>query len=274
MSQYNKTTKTHTDHIRANNMLIARIESLGSLADPSTTPFSPMPKDDFESGDIRWMKDYMPYGAAYSTTEYGSADAKDGLGYTGHVNDGNGLVYMQARYYDPVIGRFLSNDSVGFSNVHNFNRYAYANNNPYRYIDPDGRAAGKVNEMRQVVGGVLTVGLIDAYQAAWGKHNDFARGLASEILSEQPGVENMTTTQKMEFKNGVRHVAWQASLTLEEGLDQAKTIGNLHELGEEQSQDSQIDQSNNKVGQSIGSSVKGVSDIKGSIQSALKAGNM
>jgi len=48
---------------------------------------------------------------------------------------------MQARYYDPVIGRFYSNDPVGFKNVHNFNRYSYANNNPYKYIDPDGRDA-------------------------------------------------------------------------------------------------------------------------------------
>jgi uncharacterized protein RhaS with RHS repeats len=48
---------------------------------------------------------------------------------------------MQARYYDPVIGRFYSNDPAGFSNVHNFNRYAYANNNPYKYVDPDGRNA-------------------------------------------------------------------------------------------------------------------------------------
>jgi hypothetical protein len=48
---------------------------------------------------------------------------------------------MQARYYDPVIGRFYSNDPQGFTNVHNFNRYAYANNNPYKYVDPDGRNA-------------------------------------------------------------------------------------------------------------------------------------
>lgn len=41
---------------------------------------------------------------------------------------------MQARYYDPVIGRFYSNDPQGFTNVHNFNRYAYANNNPYKYV--------------------------------------------------------------------------------------------------------------------------------------------
>jgi RHS repeat-associated protein len=41
------------------------------------------------------------------------------------------------RYYDPQIGRFLSVDPV----TTNFNRYNYANNNPYRFSDPDGRDA-------------------------------------------------------------------------------------------------------------------------------------
>jgi len=62
-------------------------------------------------------------------------------GYTGHVGDNTGLVYMQARYYDPVIGRFYSNDPVGYTAanpVMSFNRYMYANNNPYKYKDPDG----------------------------------------------------------------------------------------------------------------------------------------
>jgi RHS repeat-associated protein len=68
--------------------------------------------------------------------------AKDDIGYAGHKYDTDlNLSYMQARYYDPVIGRFYSNDPVGYSNVHNFNRYAYANNNPYKYIDPDGKNA-------------------------------------------------------------------------------------------------------------------------------------
>lgn len=69
---------------------------------------------------------------------------EDKPGYTGHVEDkALGLTYMQQRYYDPVIGRFYSNDPVGFtaSNPMMFNRYAYANNNPYKYTDPDGRAA-------------------------------------------------------------------------------------------------------------------------------------
>ena len=40
------------------------------------------------------------------------------------------------RYYDPQIGRFLSTDPA----VAGFNLYNYANNNPYRFTDPDGRA--------------------------------------------------------------------------------------------------------------------------------------
>lgn len=63
-------------------------------------------------------------------------------GFTGHKFDTDlGLSYMQARYYDPVIGRFYSNDPLGFRDVHSFNRYAYANNNPYKYVDPDGRSS-------------------------------------------------------------------------------------------------------------------------------------
>lgn len=48
---------------------------------------------------------------------------------------------MQARYYDPVIGRLYSNDPVGFRGIHTFNRYSYVANNPYKYIDPSGMCA-------------------------------------------------------------------------------------------------------------------------------------
>jgi RHS repeat-associated protein len=79
------------------------------------------------------IMNYKPFGDSIETP-------KDDVGYTGHKFDTDlGLSYMQARYYDPVIGRFYSNDPIGFRGVHSFNRYAYANNNPYKYIDPDGR---------------------------------------------------------------------------------------------------------------------------------------
>jgi RHS repeat-associated protein len=60
------------------------------------------------------------------------------------VNDADtGLVYMQQRYYEPLAGRFLSVDPVttDFKTGEQFNRYAYVNNNPYKFKDPDGRFA-------------------------------------------------------------------------------------------------------------------------------------
>jgi RHS repeat-associated protein len=70
-----------------------------------------------------------------------TAAAEDKPGYTGHLEDDDlSLTYMQQRYYDPVVGRFYSNDPVGFTGEpETFNRYSYANNNPYKYTDPDGR---------------------------------------------------------------------------------------------------------------------------------------
>ena len=49
---------------------------------------------------------------------------------------------MQQRYYDPVAGRFLSVDPVTTNAKDGsfFNRYVYANNNPFKFKDPDGRA--------------------------------------------------------------------------------------------------------------------------------------
>lgn len=46
------------------------------------------------------------------------------------------------RYYDPVAARFLSEDPVitDQNTGASFNRYVYASNNPYKYIDPDGRS--------------------------------------------------------------------------------------------------------------------------------------
>lgn len=77
---------------------------------------------------------YAPYGQVLNRS------MRDGPGYTGHEEDpATGLVYMQQRYYDPQSGRFLSTDPVLASgNGGSFNRYAYADGNPYTEIDPFG----------------------------------------------------------------------------------------------------------------------------------------
>jgi RHS repeat-associated protein len=94
-----------------------------------------------ESGALLWRESYRPYGERLTNSP---ASSGNDLWFTSRRQDvETGLVYMGARYYDPVVGRFISTDPMGFdeANVHSFNRYAYANNNPLKYKDPDGRAA-------------------------------------------------------------------------------------------------------------------------------------
>ncbi|PNS08368.1 RHS repeat domain-containing protein [Solilutibacter silvestris] len=89
-----------------------------------------------EASQVIERTDYEPYGSMI-----GKAN-NDRSGFTGHMMDSQtGLTYMQQRYYDPTIGRFLSVDPVAAnaSTGASFNRYDYANNNPYRFKDPDGR---------------------------------------------------------------------------------------------------------------------------------------
>ena len=102
--------------------------------DPQGTPLA----EADVNGNITATYNYTPYGSMAPNM----SAPPNGPGYTGHVNDPDtGLVYMQARYYDPAVGRFLSTDPVGPSpgNLFHFSRYDYAANNPIINIDPTGR---------------------------------------------------------------------------------------------------------------------------------------
>jgi len=62
--------------------------------------------------------------------------------YTGKEQDATGLYYYGARYYDPVIGRFITRDPVkgNIMNPQTLNPYVYCLNNPLKYIDPNGES--------------------------------------------------------------------------------------------------------------------------------------
>ncbi len=76
---------------------------------------------------------YSPYGQTQST---GNTEG-DSVQYTGRENDNNGLYYYRARYYDPVLKRFLSEDPIGLAGG-SLSFYAYVNGNPVQFVDPEG----------------------------------------------------------------------------------------------------------------------------------------
>jgi RHS repeat-associated protein len=130
-------------HVRLLTMLalwlLAAVAHAGTVTyvytDPQGTPLA----EADANGNITARFEYTPYGV--SVPSMGAAP--NGVGYTGHVNDPEtGLVYMQARYYDAEVGRFLSVDPVGSKpgDGFNFNRYLYTDGNPITKIDPDGKA--------------------------------------------------------------------------------------------------------------------------------------
>lgn len=109
-----------------------------------------------------WGKLLHTDGTPYTRSEELSTDYDRllflGRGYTGHEYlPWFGLVNMNARLYDPAIGRFLSPDPYvqmpDFSQ--NFNRYSYCLNNPLVYVDENGEFIHLI--IGAVVGGVANV---------------------------------------------------------------------------------------------------------------------
>jgi RHS repeat-associated protein len=82
--------------------------------------------------------DYQPFGGIQSQT----GAVRNERGYTGHFMDGeSGLIYMNARYEDPVLGRFVTADDYtgAVTTPQDLNAYSYAGNSPLNNTDPTGR---------------------------------------------------------------------------------------------------------------------------------------
>ncbi len=93
------------------------------------------------TGAVVWKESYQPFGGKIVNAP-ASADNK--IWFADKPYDAtSGLSYFGARYYDPVSGRFMGIDpnQADFTSPHSFNRYAYGNNNPYKYVDEDGKSA-------------------------------------------------------------------------------------------------------------------------------------
>jgi len=121
----------------------------------------------------------------YAYSPYGEVLGKDEtvpqpftyVGQYGVMAEPEGLYYMRARYYDAEVGRFISEDPVGFDG--GLHLYAYVGGNPIAYVDPSGDVPLLV--ILPAVGGLISGGFnavnaaIDG-QNAGGVSAAFGRG--------------------------------------------------------------------------------------------------
>jgi RHS repeat-associated protein len=82
---------------------------------------------------------------------------------TSRETDGTGLLYYRARYYSPVLQRFILEDPIGFNAV-DPNLYAYVFNGPTNYSDPTEEVFPLAVGLGAVLGGIG--GGYSAYHAA------------------------------------------------------------------------------------------------------------
>jgi RHS repeat-associated protein len=85
------------------------------------------------SGNLFTQYSYDPFG---NTSVSGATNA-NAFQYTGRENEGNGLYFYRARYYSPMLGRFVNEDPLGFG-ANSTNFYGYVHDDPMNLVDSIG----------------------------------------------------------------------------------------------------------------------------------------
>ena len=122
-------------HFRGNGQRIASVDNGGLKFHYSDHLGSATKVADTEGQSTKSIR-YSPYGA--DAEVFGDAEIKHK--YTGQEEDGTGLYYYGARYYDTSFGRFLAADSwlPDMYDAQQLNRFLYVRGNPLKLIDPTG----------------------------------------------------------------------------------------------------------------------------------------
>ena len=105
--------------------------------------------------EVGWYA-YDAYGKCYVKYKDNSSEEEKTILNTNpfryrwyYYDNETGLYYLNARYYDPGIGRFISPDVLTIldetkGQLNGLNLYMYCNNNPIMYVDPSGRLFGMI----------------------------------------------------------------------------------------------------------------------------------
>jgi RHS repeat-associated protein len=112
------------DEISATNVLWPLTDNQGTIRDIINN-----------AGAVQNHITYNSFGRIISQT---NPNVYTRFNYTGREFDGEtGLYYYRSRYYDPVVGRFIGEDAIGF-NAADVNLYRYVGNSAVNFTDPMG----------------------------------------------------------------------------------------------------------------------------------------
>jgi len=180
-SDYSVTDEASTVYISSHTGLTASIENNGTTITASTIHTDHLGSTSVvtdDSGIMIELLDYNPFGterSSWSSTSAGG-EAEAQKTYIGEFSDNeSGLSYLNARYYNPETGQFLSQDpfflaassDAWFINPQAQNAYSYARNNSIKYNDPTGEwpsldqlnnFANKALSVERFVGNMMTFG--------------------------------------------------------------------------------------------------------------------
>ncbi len=95
------------------------------------------------TGVVKELSEYEPYGKFSKREKYGSPSEEAWYYFTNqYLDEATDLYYYGARYYSPLIGKFITPDDVvqNPTDPQTLNRYSYVSNNPINRVDPSGHS--------------------------------------------------------------------------------------------------------------------------------------
>ena len=114
---------------------------------------------------------YDPWGKLLSVTDTSGTNigTLNPLRYRGYYYDTEtGFYFLQSRYYDPTVGRFINADGQlgGNGGIQSYNLFAYCSNDPINHSDPTGKVVSDAIGAGVVAIVIIAVGLIVITTAA------------------------------------------------------------------------------------------------------------
>ena len=149
---------------------------------------------------------YDPFGTVVNSAGT-TANPFKYVGRYGVMDEGNGLAYIRARYYSPSQGRFVTKDPITGSDgdSQSLNRFIYALNNPFLYVDTSGffawNSLGAGLLHFGAMSGDIVLSLLPATTAAFSVQKGNFVGFASGWFATLDGINNASKHSAAAWEN-------------------------------------------------------------------------